>query len=329
MRKQKSSPNRKIYLYLALILLFSLPVFFIMIKVKNEKNLSKWDSQGSINIVWITKPLILSSYDPNTQKIALFVFPENLYADVPGNKGRYKLENIWKLELIEKRENDLFIKTMENLMGIPINGSIMINNSPLVVKTPINKEKIIEIRNQNDGINILLNILETFVVKGKTRINTNLSSFDLLYFWQQMKKIKSDDINILSLGKFEITQKFPLPDKSQGLLMDPKSLDNLTSSYLSDKKITDENLSVNVKNAAGIQGLGNQFSRFINNLGGQVVRIENTNETEKSLCLAGLNQQKSYTLTVIKRITDCQIEKKENKETDITVILGKNISDRL
>jgi len=328
MRKQKPTITRKMHLYLALFLLISLPVFFILIKIKNEINLSGWDGQGSINIVWITKPLILSSYDPNSHKITLFIFPENLYADVAGDKGRYKLENIWKLGLLENRRNNLFLRTAENLMGIPINGFVMLNNSQIQISDQINKEKILEFRNQNDGPNILLDIMASFFGSDKTRIKSNLSSFNLLSFWQQMKKIKSQDISIINLGEFQITHKFSLPDKSQGLLFDSKTLDNLTSGYLSDKKISDENLSIEIKNAAGIQGLGNELSRYINNLGAQVVRIENDSEKNQSLCLVISNQQKSYTLAVIKKITECQIQVKESKETDITVVLGKNVSNR-
>jgi|GEM_PF-6278936 len=318
--KKYKKRNKNFFYFFVIFLSILLSLIVLLgLAIKKEFNKTVWDRNSKISFVLNTNPVAVSTLDPKENTILIIIFPQDIYEETPNNLGTYKLTSLWKLGNLEKKQGLILAKTLQNTIGTPIDGWIGINDSWNITENPT-KNDINLYKKKISNLNSFTKIFKNYF---SNNFRTNFSIFDILSLRNSISNIRSDKIVILNLGKLDVTYKLNLPDGSKGKMIDKNLLENITQNIFEDKNIKKEGLSINVKNATNIIGLGAKFSRIINKLGAQVVKIDNTPEKDQSICYTSKEFINSFTLVRIKKFTNCDILEKEIKDADIEVIIGK------
>lgn len=138
-------------------------------------------------------------------------------------------------------------------------------------------------------------------ILGKNK--TNLSKLELFFVYLKAKKINELQVKVMG----EET--------------------NLKDTF-KDKRLREESFSVEVLNATDHSGLAQKAAVFLENAGGRVVRIADSEKKEDSCqLLINSNLKESYTLFWLKTVyNDCRFGEKESDSvrTDITLVLAED-----
>ena len=101
-------------------------------------------------------------------------------------------------------------------------------------------------------------------------------------------------------------------------------VDQIVSSLISDKKIIEEGLSIEVKNASGIDGLGTKIARVIANFGGNVILVSSS-EDILDASYVGYSGRKTYTVKRLSKVFGMNSKnEKESSIADVLIIIGKD-----
>lgn len=85
-------------------------------------NNRSWTYAGSF-VVIDQDEMKVTSYPYSDSSIIDIKLPPDLFIDVPGNYGFYRLKDIPALSNVEKKNDSLFITAVSSLLGLPINTS--------------------------------------------------------------------------------------------------------------------------------------------------------------------------------------------------------------
>ncbi|MCR4264502.1 MAG: LytR C-terminal domain-containing protein [Candidatus Roizmanbacteria bacterium] len=86
----------------------------------NRNPLSKqWDYTGRFT-VFDTHSLTLISYPSDMSSVISITIPADVYINVPGGYGYYRVKDVLALSRSERRGDELLIESVSSLMGIPI-----------------------------------------------------------------------------------------------------------------------------------------------------------------------------------------------------------------
>ncbi len=144
------------------------------------------------------------------------------------------------------------------------------------------------------------------LVLHKRSIKGNLTIVDLINLWLVSRTVPSEKIEDQSV-KFN----------------DSKSVAKLAATFFQDPQILEEDVSVEVTNAAGVPGLGNKVSNYITNVGGKVVLVNTSRDKEKASRI--YYKDPSYTVSKLSRILGIKAEKKDlSSISDIMVVVGED-----
>lgn len=319
-RRKVTSSNNFISIKSISVLMVVILLFFIGIKINREIKTSIWDKKSRLNIVINSDPVIFFSLDPERKKITVIKFSTNDYEEVSGGYGNSKINSLWKLGVIEKKDGKILANSVQSALGSPVDGWIGKSSSWRIKKISedLISTKIKEISN----FGFLYKIIKE--TKLNKNIKTNLTTVDLIKIWLTIKEIRSDKIFYIDLGEKKLTTKMTLPDGTKVETIDKNKVDADLNIYLKDNKIEEEGFSLEVKNGTKIPGLGSKLSRILSSLGSQIIKVENSPESDKTICLSGEKLMNSYTLKRIINLTNCLVEKSNTKEAEIIIILGKD-----
>lgn len=317
--KKKESRNDKNNLIIRLIFITSFCIFtlFLLIKIKQESTKSVWNGNDRITLVWQgTSPAIIS-YEPYDKELIVLVFPGNLTELASGNYGKYKLGAIYKLDKLENKNGSLFRETFANLLEVPIDAYLAHKNFDSKTDN-LTEEEFISVKKN------LLSLNGLYQIFWISDFETNLSFFDKINLWLKLQNLRNDKIKLYRLKNQEILIKRSSLEKLSTISLDHNGLASFIKGFFEFSLIKKENFTVEIRNASQITGLGNKLGNLINNIGSQVVAVENDSEIDNTICLTNQKAKNSYTLSKIKILTKCQLQEKENKAADIVLILGKN-----
>lgn len=217
------------------------------------------DKEGTAGI----KYLHFVSLSPGEEKITIIKLSDEIFLNLPKNFGSWKLGSAYKLGQENKPAigEDLIKMSVSKLLGLPVDGIIEVSsNNDLDFEKDVQKWRS----------NLFLGF--AFL----TRIKTDLSLKESVYFITRASKIRQDKINSLDLFKSTITTSKLLPDSSRVLGVDSIKLDTFIKQNVNDSVILDEDLTVAVYNGTNHPGLTEQAVRLINNLGARVTIVSNT-----------------------------------------------------
>lgn len=138
-------------------------------------------------------------------------------------------------------------------------------------------------------------------------IKTNLTTIDVARIFLLSKSIKEEDIKTYKISS--------LSDLSS---------DKIISEIFSDPKIVSEDLRIEVVNATGVYGVGNEVARLLTNLGANVIFVKTANEINDVSNIYYANSKK-YTLLRFEKLLGFPSLKTEGKSiSDIQIVIGKD-----
>lgn len=210
--------------------------------------------------------------------------------------GEYEIGKIYGLGELDKKGGELLSESIQESWSIPVFGYF--ENDSL-------SEKIFLDNTSGEIKKLVKNC-----IFGKCK--TDLKYFDLLALYLKLLKFS---VNTVQTEKIGFNRKIDL---------------------LKDKKIRDEALAIEVLNSTEHIGLAERAKNLLENIGGRVVRLSETEESlDNCKIVAKPDIIKTYSFGILQQIYGCDIEKSSegaDNRADVTLILGerywKKLSER-
>lgn len=317
MARHKVKKRSALGLYLGLVAL--LLVGFLGWKIFRAVSGAVWDGSSRVNLVLITDPIGVVSFDPQEKTLTLVLIPSQTYVEVPHGFSFYRFGAVYDLGELDKRGGTLLMETAQEFLGAPMGGYIKVQSTK--------DEDIKNTVRQTLGMASVVPVL-----RGNPAVKTNLTAYDLFRLWWSTRQVRSDKIKALNLDDLGVLENIGLPDGTAIKQADPTALDGKVGKFFAEDKILEENLKIEVLNSTQQVGIGNRVARLIQNMGGEVVNVGSI-EAEISQCQIKFNSKVSndFTLTRLARIFNCQKSETKDREnrSDLTVILGREYAEKL
>jgi len=277
------------------------------------KSFSKrvWDGKNKVNIIFVTSQVFVFSLDPEEKNAVILLLPSKTFLEVVHGYGDYPLESIYQLGEIEDYDGGILLsESLQENLRIPIEAYLVVANSNFKFQMSNIKKYIVD-------------SLRFSLVNSKT----NLTKWDLFRLWLETRKIRQDKMTLLDLEELDTTERFTFPDGTEGLKIDFQKFKKIALSYFKDSKIRQENLEIAVLNSTSYSGLATRVADLIENIGGRVVEIGETEKSKiqnpKSKCEIRSKREfkKSYTLRKLEKVFGCQWEEEDTGDYRGDVVL--------
>jgi len=271
-----------------------------------------WDGQNRLNLVVESQPLFVASLAPK-ENLTILLIPDDTFIETIRGYGFYRIKSIYNLGQLEDRGGELLLGSTQEFLGVPLDGYALMEN--LKLKADQDEQMVKK---------LLLSQIWRLL---KSNQKTNLTAWDLVMAWWQLKKIRPSKISLINLDQLDVCSETTLADGSRAINVDPERLDQIVSQLFEDEKIGAEDLAISVLNGTSRPGLAKRGARLISNLGGRVVEIGGWRENVSGCELRGEKSTiKTYTAQKFKKIFDCQWtgEDLAGHRADLVVILGED-----
>lgn len=325
MTSYKKSPRRRRKISWAKITLLSLVAFICLFFVGKGAvafRLSVWDGQSRVNLIIDAGNIYLVSFDPREKNLLAVSIPQNTYVEAPYGFGFYPFGTVYDLGEIEKRGGEVLVSAAQEFFAIPIDGWLKIQSGKFEIKDKQSAKK--------DILGFFQKNLNPFEKEGTLR--TNLTIFDIVRIWWEVKEVRFDKITYLNLQESDVLSDFAPSEGTSAPKPNLASLDHLLAPLLVDGEIREESFKVEVLNSTGREGLGSRVTRLITNLGGTVITLGNQ-ENKLDRCLIKFKKEDSGKKTIkrLKRIFSCQLEEGDLSESraDLIFIIGEDYWQKL
>lgn len=215
-----------------------------------------WDGNFNLNLVLVTNPLAVLSYNPVESKITLLEIPDKAYIEVPGGYGFWKLGAVERLGGVANPPvgGKLVRDSLENFLALPIDGVI---NAGVAGSS---EQFLAQIRGNPWDILIAV-----------TSIRTDLSPIELTKFIIGVRGVRFDKISTFNLEELGLLTGDKLADGEDILVSDPAKIDALILKHFTDTKVLGESATIAVLNATNLPGLAAKTAQMITHLGGNVI----------------------------------------------------------
>jgi len=266
-----------------------------------------WDGKSRLNIALAGEKTYLLGLDPVDSEIILIEIPSETQIEVAFGLGSYPIDSVFELSRLEKKEGILLAQTLENNLAIP-------------VKAWIDYQKEIDFHQPR---NLFLQLIYSSL-KGEAK--TNLTNWDRLQLLYTIKNVSVFRSNSYNLSNLNLLEEVELPDKNKGLRIEPERIDAFIQSHFQERRLREENLTIEVINTTQFPGLAERGARLLNNLGVEVVGVNNQEEKINRCQLIGEEKLKNnYSAKFIRQIFDCQWkDSQEEGRADLILILGED-----
>ena len=308
-RKKGIKPHFYILLGLFSILLVIILWFF-------ESRNSIWNKYTNTTLILNTKPVLLISFNHINNELNIFSIPSNVFLEVSGGYGKYRIGKLFALDKQEKRSGKLILNSASNAFGIPVDGFIDFNQKELSKKEEdFKRDDFFATKNS------LMAGLDTLTFG-------NLTISDVIKFDYSVLIVRGSKVKITNLFQNYAFTPIQLPDYNKAFIFDYRIIDSFLRLSGGDQKIVQENLKVEILNSTKYSGLAEKAARIIENAGGKVVNIGNVEKLSLLKCqiYSDKNLVKSYTFLRLKKFFECQMNvgKYSESRSDITIVLGDN-----
>ncbi|MGB9911042.1 MAG: LCP family protein [Microgenomates group bacterium] len=313
MRGKLKTKNKKIKLIFWILIFFLL--FFIGWgrKIVSKIYQSPIFKNEKVNLIFFDyNNLFLFSLNPQEEELKIFTFPGDLYLETVYGYGKYKINSLFDLDSLEKKEGRLFLETIKENLFFPFDGYL------------ISEEKI-DFSNKNSIIKSLFQLL-------KNKKQGNLSRVEIFWLWLKIKGFRQDKIYVQG-EKEKVLKKVLISSKEEGWELDEDNFLKIIGNSFSYPQIIKESFSLAIFNGTSYQRLGERVAKRIEVLGGRVVEIDNYQENLEDICLLITTKEKkeSFTAKKVSSFFDCrwQEAKEENRRWDLTLVIGKKYWQKL
>lgn len=197
---------------------------------------------------------------------------------------------------------------MENYLGLPLDGFVSFSDNAVSLSP-------VTIKNLKESLNFssLLKLPDLYSFVNKN-VKTSLSFKDILSVLMKLSSIRGDKI---------VNHPVLLPKN-----LDDQIPDGAFEKDFADASLLNEGAKIEVRNASGVSGLAYTASRFINNLGGNVINLATDNDTNQSVIYEYFSRPR--TVEYLSRVFKAKVvvQKKDNARSDIVVVIGRDFGDR-
>lgn len=286
--KKFEKQKRIVFFFLAFIL-FLIFSFSLLRFFSSFKKSKIKNFERIIFLINSEKSLRLVCLDRD--KLITLDLPLNKKIKVIRGFGEYEIGKIYKLGELEGKGNELLAESIQEAFALPIFGIIHSG------RTTVNEA-----------------VIENIPKPSKS----NFSFFDLIYLWLKVKNISKANEK-----KLDFPDSTNLDGKDD---FDFQKIDLFIANKFKDKKIIEEDLTFAVFNSTQVFGLGAQASRFIINLGGRVVNIDNAKDNKETIIKSSKKLASSYSVKILQRIFDASFSEEEfdSGRADIGLFLGSD-----
>lgn len=251
---------------------------------------SVWDGETQITLVVASRPVRVVTFNPAEKSLVFLTFPEDAYIEAVHGYGNYLVESIYPLGELEGkgRGGALLSQSLQENLGVAIDAYASVANSGETKK---------------DFLTGVFGLL-------KNEGETNLSRWDLLRLWWEVRSVREDKVKLVRLDK-------PL---------DPERLEGIINQYFIDEKLRAEALTISVLNATNQPGLAAKEARIIKNLGGRIIGLGDI-EKEKCQIKSTKKYKDSHTVRRLVKVFGCPWGGEDllGQRADLVLILGEMI----
>lgn len=308
---------------LVLLLIFLLVLAGVIFKVSRLLVKSVWDGQSQLNLALnpslAGQPVLIVAFNHEEKSVNILLIPAGTFIETIHGYGPCRVESVYRLGELNKKGGELFQGSLQEYLGIPIDAYASIGNGEWIMDNMKNKEEI----------------LKTITSLFK-RDKTNLTKWDLVRLWWNLRNLRQDKINLVDLGQTSASQEIDLPDGTKANKIDTERLELIMSQFFVNKKLKQENLTMAVLNGTNHSGLANKAAILIKNIGGQVMTVGDTeNGQGESLQQCQIKSQKkyknSYTVRKLSHIFGCQWggESMTDQRANLVLIVGQSYWEKL
>ncbi len=345
-KKVQSAPKKPSNLKLAflalgilLLLIFIGRLFAFLISlqkpISSEFDTGKkytWNEISTYNVAFIADAesdnpdISVVSLKPSEGKVVVLHLSPNIYTELADGYGNWRLGSVYALGEEEQKPKgaSLLKQTLTKMLAIPIDGIVILPESTDYENT----EALVQ--------SFRKAIPDLFYL---SKIESDLTKWEAIKLYRSVSKVRADKIDSLNFERSTITESKLLPDSSRVLGINTVRLDLFTREKLSDPVMVDENMPVAIFNATDRPGLGQEVSRYITNLGGSVVILQNLDQKQEKTSIIITPSQQSPELTqsvTYRRLAQffaphcltaaCNLQnpKIENSRATINIILGED-----
>lgn len=280
-----------------------------------------WDGKNRLNLIFQSKSVFIISLMPSEKSLQVLTIPQGTLIEAAHGYGFYRIESVYSLGKLDNRGGELLTDSLQEYFGLPIDGYLAINNSELIIN---NFHESRELKTW------LTKTIADLLFKGKGE--SNFTRWDLFRLWWQIRKLRTKEISLISLGETTAFSTVVLPDGSQAVAVDLERFDSLAQQLFTDERIRAENLAIVVLNATPHPGLARRGARMMSNIGGRVVGLgEREGRSEKCEVRSEKGNINSYTVKKVAKAFHCQWggEDLGDQRADLVLILGEDYWQKL
>lgn len=299
-----------------------------------------WNGRSQINLLIFdyenlsegkfstSKILALASLNPNTGFLRLLIIPDQMVVYTP--KGNIPVSELFPVgvALNPPAPTDFLISSLQDFFAVPIDGYVAAEAAKLKIKNE--KLKVEEVENLYQEFKSSRSLLKLpelirFIQKD---LRSNLTVGQMFKVLRASRGVRFDKFSVKELSE-PLLVKEQHKSKEEFRLSSEKLLDEFSREFFAEDEIKEERLKVIIKNGTRVSGLANFVARFVENLGAEVIAVDNAPSQDFSesriLDYASLPRSKT-----VKRLEDIlQVESKklkisETQRADVEVIVGKD-----
>ncbi|OGG02995.1 hypothetical protein A2W14_04445 [Candidatus Gottesmanbacteria bacterium RBG_16_37_8] len=270
--------------------------------------------------------MAIMSVEPNQNRGNYLTLRPNLLMDIPYGYKTYPVFSIYKLGELDKARTGakLMKKAVETTLGIKTDRYLLFKlKDPVLIPKTIDEFK--QFKRDNFSIIKGLPFIKTLI---SGDIATDMSLLEKLRFFLSFRNLRIDQISYLDPADSRVGISGTLPDKTQVYSLDLELFDSMTINDFQDIRVREEDFTLEVQNASGMDKIASQFSRILNHLGAHVIIVTTAAELNKNYCriiYASQGSRDSVIAKILERDFFCREDNtlEIQAQTDIKVIIGE------
>lgn len=287
-----------------LIKLIIIPAFLLAILLFIKSSTRHWNGSDKLSYAYINKDgdVAVTVLDPKLSEETTMIIPGDTQVNVAGGYGLFRIKNVWQLGVNEK-------------MG---GGQLLSSTITKNFLFPVNLWANENVANLEDGS--LFGAMHFVFAPGGTDIPFG-DRLAMALFALRVQSINKTDIN---LGTSKFLNNTTLSDGQPGYVLNGNISERLTI-YFSDNNMANSNLTVEISDATGQYGLGNQVGQIIQVLGGKVVSVDKIEPNSDLDCL--VTGENHIVDIKIATVFGCKVSANKGN-FDVEVRLGEKFANR-
>lgn len=272
---------------------------------------SQWITGTRITAVVASADPKIYSFNPQASKLTIMAIPTKTQISASGGRGEWLAGSLWKLGEQEKLGGQVLAQSLQNTLGLPIDGWAEEPGAALFV-------------------NRKLGFVSAFIeAVTSSRIKTNLTFFDRLQILLQVGTVGFSGRRELDLVSSGAVRAQKLADGEEGYVVIPEKA-KIAFEEIRDDLVFAEGKKLKVFNTSKKAGLAAEVTRVITTLGLWVISTGSSDEAVEDCQVRGDSQNtKSISARRLAAVLGCKVSDKDTGgPEDLELWLGESFAQR-